>query len=66
MSTIKKLPAEIAVKIDSPEPGEDYLLATHLGVKDFAMIGEKVKVGIYKLVRIEEVSGVVQSRTVRK
>jgi len=61
---VKKLPAQVLVRwdVDSDEP---YLIANERLI-DHAEIGQKRKVGIYKLVEVRDVEGVASHKLAKQ
>ncbi len=52
---MKNFPKEILVAWEEPENGQPYMMVCDK-VQDLAVMGETVKAGIYKLIRITEIT----------
>ncbi len=52
---MKKFPKEILVAWEEPENGQPYMMVCDK-VQDLAIMGAMVKAGVYKLVRIAEIT----------
>lgn len=61
----KQLPKALYAKIADGGTGPDYVLADD-NITSLVEMGEKVKIGVYKLVGFEEAEGVVSTNPRRR
>lgn len=60
-----KFPKNVFIKFEDGGTGPDYM-NTYSAAEDTAEMGQKVKVGVYKLVETIEVKGVAITNTISK
>lgn len=61
---MKKLPKNLYVKIERPDNDEPYFVAD-VDLTGFVDVGQKITVGVYKLIATHEIEGMVQMRKAR-